>query len=79
MKKMHNLLLHDEDPRNTERCKYHFSEYLVQLNLQLKIFGPVKYSESIFFDDIVKMQVLTLKYVFHNPLLSYKESCKWIQ
>ena len=27
MKKMHNLLLHDEDPRNTERCKYLFWTY----------------------------------------------------
>ena len=79
MKKMHNLLLHDEDPRNTERCKYRFSEYLVQLNLQLKIFSPEKYIESIFFDDIVKMQVLTPKYAFHNPFSGYKESCKWIQ
>ena len=46
MKKMHNLLLHDEDPRNTERCKYLF------LTLE-------KYSDrlnpSIFFDETVKM------------------------
>ena len=43
------------------------------LNLQLKIWRSEKYSDwsngSIFFDETVKMQVLTLKYAFHNPFL----------
>ena len=52
------------------------SHYLLNLNLQWKIFSPEKYNASLLFDDIVKMQVLTLKYAFHNPFL---ESCKGIQ